>query len=190
MRTTLKRSIGQVDGLNGNGHSPLPPLVGPVARYRQPGPPNRSLVALLFRGLGWLVLAIVVVARRSRRAASTCTATRPSRSSTAGHTRLGKRAGQLAHCRPVRAAIALVAGYDHRSGTGTNAYADSNSDTLMLLRADPKNRTLSLLSFPRDLAVNIYCKGNTVRLQDRINAAWADCGTDGPAAAPSTRWST
>ena len=34
-------------------------------------------------------------------------------------------------------AIALVAGYDHRGGTGSKSYAGSNSDTLMLLRADP-----------------------------------------------------
>ncbi len=49
----------------------------------------------------------------------------------------------------------------------------------MLLRADPKNHTLSLLSFPRDLNVPIYCKGDTISTYDRINAAWADCGSDG-----------
>ena len=32
----------------------------------------------------------------------------------------------------------------------------------MLVRADPKNNTLSLLSFPRDLVVPIYCEGDTV----------------------------
>ena len=88
---------------------------------------------------------------------------------------------------PGAPAIALIAGYDHRAGTGTNAYAGSNSDTLMLLRADPENDTLSLLSFPRDLNVPIYCKGNTVSTDDRINAAWADCGTNGgPYAAVDT----
>ncbi len=59
-------------------------------------------------------------------------------------------------------------------------YAGSNSDTLMLLRADPTNNTLSLLSFPRDLWVNIYCHGNAVQTQNRINSAWSYCG-NGPA---------
>ncbi|HUZ16072.1 MAG TPA: LCP family protein [Gaiellaceae bacterium] len=89
--------------------------------------------------------------------------------------------------KPGAPAVALIAGYDHRSGTGTNAYAGSNSDTLMLLRADPKNDTLSLLSFPRDLNVPIYCKGNTIATYDRINTAWANCGSNGgPYAAVDT----
>ncbi len=62
MRTTLKRGIGQAAGLNGNGHSGVPPLFGPIVRYKQPDPPPRSLVGLLLRGFGWLVLALAVVA--------------------------------------------------------------------------------------------------------------------------------
>ena len=56
----------------------------------------------------------------------------------------------------------------------------------MLLRADPKNNTLSLLSFPRDLYVNIYCHGDTVYTQSRINSAWSMCGNNGPAATLDT----
>jgi LCP family protein required for cell wall assembly len=56
----------------------------------------------------------------------------------------------------------------------------------MLLRADPANNTLSLLSFPRDLYVNIYCHGDTVYTQDRINSAWGTCGNNGPAATLDT----
>ena len=44
MRTTLKRGIGRVNGLNGNGHSALPPAFGPIVLYRQPDPPRRSVV--------------------------------------------------------------------------------------------------------------------------------------------------
>jgi LCP family protein required for cell wall assembly len=55
----------------------------------------------------------------------------------------------------------------------------------MLLRADPNTNTLSLLSFPRDLYVNIYCHGETVDTQDRINSAWGLC-PDGPAATLDT----
>src|SRR5213075_377543 len=74
-------------------------------------------------------------------------------------------------------AIALVAGYDVRGAPkGPNPYAGSNSDTLMLVRADPTNDTLSLLSFPRDLMVPIYCNGSSVPVaHDRINSAWSRC---------------
>ena len=61
MRTTLKRGIGQAAGLNGNGHSAAPPLFGPIARYRQPDPPRRSVIGLILRGFGWFVLALAVI---------------------------------------------------------------------------------------------------------------------------------
>ena len=56
----------------------------------------------------------------------------------------------------------------------------------MLLRADPTNHTLSLLSFPRDLYVPIYCNGDTVYTHDRINSAWSTCGNNGPGATLDT----
>ena len=55
-------------------------------------------------------------------------------------------------------AIALVIGYDHRAGVEANR--PSLSDTLMLIRADPRTKSISLLSFPRDLDVPIYCSAN------------------------------
>ena len=58
----------------------------------------------------------------------------------------------------------------------------------MLLRADPQSHTLSLLSFPRDLYVSIYCHGDVVDTQDRINSAWAFAPTALPRR--STRSST
>jgi hypothetical protein len=61
MRTTLKRGIGQAAGLNGNGHSAAPPFFGPIVRYRQPDPPHRSVIGLILRGFGWLVLAAAVI---------------------------------------------------------------------------------------------------------------------------------
>ncbi len=186
MRTTLKRGLGRAAGsLNGNGHGQLPPLAAPMRRYRQPPPPPRSTGALLLRVLGWLVLAILVVASGLAGGLYLY-----------GHETLNAIA---AHSKPVRdaqtiltkvpsasqPAIALVAGYDHRAGDGTS-YAGSNSDTLMLLRADPTNDTLSLLSFPRDLVVPIYCSGDTVYTHDRINAAWSLCGSEGPKATVDT----
>jgi LCP family protein required for cell wall assembly len=187
MRTTLKRGIGRAAGLNGNGHSVAPPLFGPIARYRQPEPPRRSLIGVILRGFGWLVLAVVVVA--SGIGGGLYLYTHETLASISTHTKAIRKADQglTAIPSPSAPAIALVAGYDVRGKmSGANPYAGSNSDTLMLLRADPKTNTLSLLSFPRDMYVNIYCHGNTVYTQDRINSAWALCGNNGPAATLDT----
>jgi LCP family protein required for cell wall assembly len=76
---------------------------------------------------------------------------------------------------PHQAAIALVVGYDHRAGEGGGG---GRSDTLMLLRADPDTDSISMLSLPRDLAVEIHCPGQGVHT-DKINAAYAQCGLKG-----------
>jgi LCP family protein required for cell wall assembly len=181
MRTTLKRGIGRVNGLNGNGHSALPPAFGPIVRYRQPDPPRRSVAGTILRGFGWLVLAIVVVA--SGAAGGLYLYGHESLAAVAPKDKPTQRAETKLQA-PVasKPAIALVAGYDHRAGTGTNSYAGSNSDTLMLLRADPTNDTLSLLSFPRDMWVPIYCHAGAPTTTDRINSAWSLCGNNGPSA--------
>jgi LCP family protein required for cell wall assembly len=186
MRTTLKRGIGQAAGLNGNGHAAAP-LFGPIVRYRQPEPPRRSLVGSVLRGFAWLVLALAVIG--SGIGGGFYLYLHGTLAEISTHTKQGKAA--VKELKPIASpsspAIALVAGYDVRGKTsGANPYAGSNSDTLMLLRADPKTNTLSLLSFPRDLYVNIYCHGDTVYTQDRINAAWQLCGNNGPAATLDT----
>jgi LCP family protein required for cell wall assembly len=188
MRTTLKRGIGRVNGLNGNGHSALPPAFGPIVRYRQPDPPRRSVLGIIFRGIGWLVLAIAVVA--SGAAGGLYLYGHESLQSVSAHTHqlvTAEKNGSLNVPDASKPAIALVAGYDVRGKpNGPNPYAGSNSDTLMLMRADPANDTLSLLSFPRDLWVNIYCHGDAVYTQSRINSAWSICGNNGPAATLNT----
>jgi len=65
-------------------------------------------------------------------------------------------------------AIALVIGSDHRYTDGS---APARSDTLMLVRVDPRTHLISLLSLPRDLWVDIPGVG-----QDKINAAYSDGG--------------
>jgi LCP family protein required for cell wall assembly len=65
-------------------------------------------------------------------------------------------------------AIALVIGSDFRAG---DAAGGSRSDTLMLVRIDPRTKYISLLSLPRDLYVNIPGYG-----VDKINAAYSDGG--------------
>lgn len=186
MRTTLKRGIGLVGGHDGNGHSAAPPLFGPVVRYHQPVPPRRSVPALILRGFGWLVLAAAVIG--SGAAGGFYLYGHESLASVQNRSKQVQKAQNgLAYARPGDPAIALVAGYDVRGAPGgPNPYAGSNSDTLMLLRANPKNNTLSLLSFPRDLYVPIYCRGDAVYSHDRINAAWSTCRNNGPAATLDT----
>lgn len=66
-------------------------------------------------------------------------------------------------------AIALIIGSDHRYTDGKGA--PSRSDTLILVRVDPKTGLMSLLSLPRDLYVPIPGYGS-----DKINAAYSDGG--------------
>jgi LCP family protein required for cell wall assembly len=189
MRTTLKRGIGQAAGLNGNGHSGVPPLFGPIVRYGQPEPPRRSVTGLILRGFGWLVLAVAVVGAGA--AGGAYLYAHETLNAVSAHTKQLINPEKNGDLKPVpppsEPAIALVAGYDVRGAPkGPNPYALSNSDTLMLMRADPRNNTLSLLSFPRDLWINIYCHGDTVDTQGRINSAWSNCGNNGPAATLDT----
>jgi LCP family protein required for cell wall assembly len=186
MRTTLKRGIGQAGSHNGNGngHAAAPPLFGPIVRYNQPPPPRRSWAGSIARGFGWLVVALAVIG--SGAAGGFYLYGHETLASIQNGQGIGKKVrNHLAYAKPGEPAIALVAGYDVRGKThGSNPYAGSNSDTLMLLRADPRNNTLSLLSFPRDFYVPIYCNG-TVVTTDRINSAWTHC-SNGPAGALDT----
>jgi LCP family protein required for cell wall assembly len=145
------------------------------------------VIGLVMRGFAWFVLALAVIG--SGIAGGTYLYLHGTLTEISTHTKQGQRA--VKELKPIASpsspAIALVAGYDIRGKTsGANPYAGSNSDTLMLLRADPANNTLSLLSFPRDLYVNIYCHGDTVYTQNRINSAWGTCGNNGPAATLDT----
>ncbi|HEX3454111.1 MAG TPA: LCP family protein [Gaiellaceae bacterium] len=84
---------------------------------------------------------------------------------------------ELAHTTlPNQPTIALVLGYDHRTGQGN---APSRSDTMMLLRADPTTKTISMLSLPRDLEVDIKCPSKGDLGLNKINAAYSFCGAPG-----------
>ena len=72
---------------------------------------------------------------------------------------------------PDEPAIALVVGYDRRL-EDVKLGNPSRSDTLMLVRADPTTDSISMLSFPRDLHVEIHCPGRST-FGDRINQAYA-----------------
>jgi LCP family protein required for cell wall assembly len=184
MRTTLKRGIGRSPGLSDEGGSTGPLAFGPVVRYQQPELPKRSIGAAFLRGLGWFSLSLIVLV--SGVAGGLYLYGNESLKAVEAKGAVKRAVVRLAAPVASQPAIALVAGYDHRSGTGASSYAGSNSDTLMLLRADPANHTLSLLSLPRDLYVPIYCHGNTPFNENRINSAWAECGSNGPVAVVDT----
>ena len=177
MRTTLKRGIGRGAVLNGNGRSILPPAaLTPMTRYRQPEPPKRGPYRLIGKILFWLLASVVMVAVGLVGGwylflHESIAATRPH----SVDVKLGEK--HLASVPPPgHAAIALLLGYDHRAN---EAKSDpSRSDTVMLVRADPETKTITLLSFPRDMLVNVVCPGRSV-VRDRINSAYARCGSTG-----------
>lgn len=180
MRTTLKRGIGRGAGANGNGRAVLPPAVQlpqTHTRYRQPAR-VRSVAGIVAAVLGWLLVAIVTVAVGL--AGGAYLYFHETVRDIAAHTPELKIAQErLDLPLPDAAATALVVGIDERlKGVDAAEGSPSRSDTLLLMRADPKQRALSLLSFPRDLLVPIVCpqKGT---FMGRINEAFATCGTQG-----------
>jgi len=184
MRTTLKRGIGR--GANGNGRAVLPPgSLSPVTLYRQAPPQKPGFAKVVGRFFLYLALVLVVLVSglvggfylwaQEKASAFGCQSTRCERAA--------QRLDEIKD--PSQPAIALVIGYDHRAGDGGDP---SRSDTLMLIRADPTTKTVSLLSLPRDLDVPIYCPGRTASGRNgpavvydhgRINSAYAFCGPTG-----------
>lgn len=183
MRTTLKRGVGRGAVANGNGKAVYPPgTVSPVTRYRQPPPPAATGLGLFRRVL--LVTLLAVSALVLGAAGGSYLYFHQSVADVRAHTPAVIRAARSLDI-PVanKAAIALVIGYDHRAGIESNH--PSLSDTLMLIRADPTTKTISLLSFPRDLDVPIYCGSGPsdavghVVTTDRINSAYSRCQAKG-----------
>jgi LCP family protein required for cell wall assembly len=182
MKTTLKRGYGRGATLNGNGHRGTPPPRPPqITRYKQPEPPQRGGVALVGRILLGTLLLVLLFAGGIAGGAylyfhQTVAAVR-------AHTPDVKRAAkQLDIPLANRAAIALIVGFDRRKGVEDSD--TSRSDTMMLVRADPISKTISLLSFPRDLYVTLYCPdkqtGDPVAQgHGRINGAYAICESQG-----------
>ncbi|HZU20593.1 MAG TPA: LCP family protein [Gaiellaceae bacterium] len=184
MRTTLKRGVGRAAGHNGNGRAVFPPgTLSTITRYRQPPPPSRTALGLVWRIV--LVTVLVILAIAIGAAGGAYLYFHQSVATVRAHTAAVVRASRsLDVPLPHHAAIALIIGYDHRAGIESNR--PSLSDTLMLVRADPVTHTISLLSFPRDLEVPIYCGanrrdtvGHVVVSQDRINSAYSRCGPQG-----------
>jgi LCP family protein required for cell wall assembly len=184
MRTTLKRGIGR--GANGNGRAVLPPgSLSPVTLYRQPPPSKPGFAKLV--GRFFLILALVLLVLISGLVGGFYLWAHEKAFALGCQSVSCARAAQRLDTikDPHQPAIALVIGYDHRAGDGN---APSRSDTMMLIRADPSTKTISLLSLPRDLSVPIYCPSRTATGRNgpavvdgtgRINSAYAFCGPTG-----------
>ncbi len=173
MKTTLKRGVSR--GTT-NGVPAVPPAtLTAVTRY---GPPRRSPFRLIGRILLWAVLFVLVAAGGLFGGVALyygeygLAGTKPKTA--------GERAAQAAldEVPPAnQPAVAIVIGYDKRFGA--DSATESRSDTIMLVRADPGPQTISMLSFPRDLLVELApCKGHPARLA-KINEAFTDCGARG-----------
>ncbi len=172
--------MGRASTLNGNGHAVLPPpVLDPMRRYRQPPPPSRSTGRVVGKVFGWIVLVVLVIG--SGLAGGLYLYGHETLNALGPRTKEVKKAQKdlVSVPAPSEPATALVVGYDQRAGAQGFSAKDSRSDTLMLIRADPQQHTLSLLSFPRDLDVPIYCNTTSSFVVDRINSAWSRCGPQG-----------
>jgi LCP family protein required for cell wall assembly len=176
MRTTLKRGMGRGAVVNGNGRPVLPPgALSPITIYRQPEPPRRTGWATVRTVFAWAFVAMLVVAGSAaggiyllfHESVADVVASTPD---------VKVAAKRLDVALPGQPATALVVGYDQRASDGKGT--PSRSDTVMLVRADPDTKSISMLSFPRDLFVDIHCPGRPV-FGARINNAYATCGTKG-----------
>jgi LCP family protein required for cell wall assembly len=177
MRTTLKRGIGRGAGVDGNGRAVLPPAATtPMTLYRQPERRRRTRLQLVGRILLWLLIAVLVVAAGLLGGAYLYFHEQVK--AVQAHTPDVIRAEKgLDVPQAGKPATALIIGYDHRAGQESNL--PSRSDTIMLVRADPIDKTVSLMSLPRDLLVPIYCRPGQPVTTDRINSAYERCGTRG-----------
>jgi LCP family protein required for cell wall assembly len=177
MRTTLKRGIGRGAGVDGNGRAVLPPAATtPMTLYRQPERRRRTSLQLVGRILLWLLIAVLVVAAGLLGGAYLYFHEQVK--AVQAHTPDVIRAEKgLDVPQAGKPATALIIGYDHRAGQESNL--PSRSDTIMLVRADPIDKTVSLMSLPRDLLVPIYCRPGQPVTTDRINSAYERCGTRG-----------
>ncbi|MGZ8783041.1 MAG: LCP family protein [Gaiellaceae bacterium] len=176
MRTTLKRGIGRGAGVNGDGRAVLPPgALSSITIYRQPEPPPRSRWVAVRTVFAWALVALLVLIGSAAGGAylwfhesvAAVVASTPD---------VRVAAKRLDVALPGQPATALVVGYDRRAGEGKGV--QSRSDTVMLVRADPETESVSLLSFPRDLYVEIHCPGKAT-FGARINNAYSECGTKG-----------
>jgi len=176
MKTTLKRGVssnGTADGV-----AALPPT--PFTRVARYGPPRRHPLRLVGRILLWLAAVLFVVVGGVAGGFFLYYVDYPL--AAAAPKTAAEKAAQKALDEVPPAdhpATILVMGYDKRFGSDRTTARESRSDTIMLVRADPGQKTISMLSFPRDLSVELAgCKNHPPRVA-KINEAFTDCGPRG-----------
>src|SRR5881227_1657657 len=176
MKTTLKRGMGRGATMNGDGRAVYPPGVHtPMRRYRQPDGPGRSAWQVVRTVVLWVILSALVVAGGAAGAAYL--KTHEFIAAISPKTKADRAAAKrLDAAIPGQPTIALVIGTDRRKGF--QADLTGRSDTLILVRADPTTKSISMLSFPRDLIVTVKCPGHP-DVRDRINVAFSECGSLG-----------
>jgi LCP family protein required for cell wall assembly len=152
-----------------------PDALTPMSRYTAAEPPRRNGWRLLGRAFGILAAGVLMLVFSL--VGGVYLWLHESVAAVSAHSADVKEAqARLDSVPPAdKAAIALVIGYDRRASDVVGT--PSRSDTIMLLRADPRTKAISMLSFPRDMIVDIRCPGNEFR--SKINAAYATCGAKG-----------
>jgi LCP family protein required for cell wall assembly len=153
-----------------------------MRRYRVPPPPERTTRQLLGWIFRWTLAAILMVV--AGLAGGLYLYQHQTLAAFAPHSAGVKKAQGLLSKKVLDAsqpAVALLIGYDKRAGADASTDAGSRSDTIMLIRADPITKAVSLMSFPRDLIVPVHCPGKP-DVVDRINSAWSRCGATGTVA--------
>ncbi len=133
--------------------------------------PRRAVAPVWVRVLKWTVLVIVVASAASLgmgvgylQSALSQVAKSPADRATVKAVKKELTATHTSH-EPVNI---LVLGSDRRVGLAGDK---GRSDSIMLIRIDPRTKSISMLSIPRDLRVEIPGWGT-----DRINAAYSDGG--------------
>jgi LCP family protein required for cell wall assembly len=184
MRTTLKRGVGRAaNGTNGsaNGHAdgqaaappriPLPPL-SPMSRY---GGRRRHPLRIVGAVFAWILVIVLVTI--GGLAGGLWLWGEQSLADTRPQTKEEKEAEKILDAVPPadQPAVAIVIGYDWRKKEWKKE--ESRSDTIMLIRADPRGKTISMLSFPRDLLVDIPSCDGKPAYQAKINEAFTQGGT-------------
>lgn len=181
MRTTLKKGTRVPANGNGGGYGETPGVVAPALSV-EPSPRSlyrarrRNPLGVIGKFFFWVFVVLLVLAGGLAGGVQlyfdySVAAVRP-------HTKEVIEAQKiLAEPIPGQPATAIVIGYDKRFGP--ESVVGSRSDTVMLLRADPENKVVTLLSFPRDLVVPIPgCQGHAP-FSGRINEAYTYCGPRG-----------
>ena len=180
MRTTMKRRIGGDDddgGSRGEAAIGFGPRVGPLSpRHRYQAVRGRTL-RTAGKVIAWLVIVAAMAAGGLAGGVflfldDSVQALRPT-------------APDVIAAKPELVGIpdasapttALVIGFDERLGVDQDVVA--RADTVMLLRADPNNDTITLLSFPRDLRVEHPGCATKASWVGRLNEAYVHCRASG-----------